>query len=99
MKGTVIAMRSYITSLLAFCISIIALAVATSTLSRAADEATRIEIDQKTQVIRFVIDGHERALLDAAGLHVRDDITYGGIVKDVGADGHAATEGGGVHAQ
>jgi hypothetical protein len=72
------------------CICVTAIALTASTRSRAADEATRIEIDQKAQVIRFMIDGHERAILDDAGLHVQGDITYVGMIKDIGAEGYSA---------
>jgi hypothetical protein len=92
-------MRFYITSIVSVCISVIALAVATSHHSQAKDQATGIEANPEVHVIRVLIDGSEVARFDAAGLHVKGDITYGGIVKDVGADGHAATEGGGVNAQ
>lgn len=46
-----------------------------------------IEIDQKAGVIRFVIDGQERAVLDAEGLHVRENLNYGGALTDYGQEG------------
>lgn len=33
---------------------------------------TRIEVDDRTHVIRFFIDGEQLAMLDAVGLHVED---------------------------
>ena len=48
------------------------------------------------------INGQQSAILDADGLHVRDDITFGGTVKDVGTpgfDARAAESPGGSHAQ
>ena len=46
--------------------------------------ATRIEVDDDSDVIRFFIDGKERAFLDETGFHVHDDIGYGGIITDYG---------------
>lgn len=65
---------------------------ASSNLSRAGDEAwelmaTRVEIDPAAHVIRFVIGGREAMLLDATGLHVRGDVSYGGAVSDYGPAG------------
>ncbi len=77
-------MRSYCLQLLPLCISIAALAAASSDRSRAGDEATRVEVDRKANVIRFVIDGQERALLDAAGLHVKGDLEFTGQTVDIG---------------
>jgi hypothetical protein len=57
---------------------------ASSSVARADNETTRIEIDQKTSVIRFVIAGQERAVLDAAGLHVNGDIEFTGQTEDIG---------------
>jgi hypothetical protein len=45
-------------------------------------EATRIETDQKTGVIRFIVKGREEARIDAKGLHVRGAIDYGGLLTD-----------------
>jgi hypothetical protein len=45
--------------------------------------ATRIETDQKTGVIRFVVKGREVARIDAKGLHVRGDIDYTGVITDL----------------
>lgn len=43
---------------------------------------TRVEIDADANVIRFFIDGHEQAVLDAEGLHVNGSIDYSGTVAD-----------------
>lgn len=64
--------------------SVFAIGLAASTHSRAADEATRIEIDQKSGVIRFVVGGQERAVLDAAGLHVNGNLEFTGQTIDIG---------------
>lgn len=58
-----------------------------------------IEADQDSGVVRFVIDGREVARLDAAGLHVRGDINFGGALTDYGEAGfvrHTATQEAGV---
>jgi hypothetical protein len=47
-----------------------------------AAQATRIETDQKTGAIRFIVDGREVDRFDAKGLHVRDNITYTGEIAD-----------------
>lgn len=64
--------------------SALVIAATTAQLSRAADEATRVEIDQKSGVIRFVIDGQERAVLDAVGLHVNGNLEFTGQTIDIG---------------
>lgn len=46
--------------------------------------ATRIELDQEANAIRFFIDGEESAVLDAEGLHVRKSINYVGMITDYG---------------
>ena len=47
-------------------------------------QATRIETDQKTGAIRFIVNGREEARIDATGLHVRQDVAYGGDLTDTG---------------
>ena len=47
-------------------------------------QATRIETDEKTGAIRFIVNGREEARIDAKGLHVRQDVAYGGSIADVG---------------
>ena len=49
--------------------------------------ATRIEVDEEANIIRFFVDGEETMRLDAEGLHVRNDIGYGGTVTDYGGSG------------
>ncbi len=39
-------------------------------------QAPRIETDQKTGAIKFIVKGREEARIDADGLHVRDDVAY-----------------------
>ena len=53
---------------------------ATETAQEAS--ATRIEIDQKTGHFTFIIDNEPVARLDKDGLHVLDNVTYGGLLID-----------------
>jgi hypothetical protein len=50
----------------------------------AQPQATRIETEQKTGAILFIVKGHEEARIDAKGLHVRDGIDYAGVSTDIG---------------
>ncbi len=75
-----------------FIICIVALAAAALAQERshpapAEPAATRIEVDEQADVIRFVIEGREAMRLDATGLHVRSDVSYGGAVADYGPAG------------
>lgn len=51
-------------------------------------EATRIDTDQKTGAIRFIVNGQEQARIDATGLHVRHNVAFGGMTKGIGSDGY-----------
>lgn len=62
-------------------------ASAAATAQASGSAATRIEVDEEAGAIRFFIDGHEKARLDAAGLHVRENIDYGGTLTDYGQKG------------
>ena len=69
----------------------------------AALAQTRIAVDEKTNVVRFFIDGKEAMRLDADGLHVQGNVEYGGTMTDSGRalfdervktmEGAAAAEG------
>lgn len=45
--------------------------------------ATRIEVDETSHVIRFIVNGQPVAMIDSEGLHVVQDIEYGGTISDV----------------
>lgn len=51
-------------------------------------QATRIETDQRTGAIRFIVNGREEARIDADGLHVRQNVDYGGLMDDTGPEGY-----------
>lgn len=55
----------------------------------ALGDAQRVNIvtDQENGVIRFVIDGKETAFVDAEGINVRGNVSYGGIQLDFGDTG------------
>ena len=59
-----------------------------------AEPQTRIETDQKTGAIRFIVKGREEARIDATGLHVRQGVSYGGTITATGvaAYGKASPE-------
>lgn len=61
------------------------------------DPAQRVSIveDQDLPAFRFMIDGREVARLDTTGLHVRERITFGGNIEDIGAAGFDQHIGGG----
>jgi len=48
---------------------------------------TQIIADDRTDTIHFIINGEEKAFLDADGLHVQENIHYGGTIKDYGTEG------------
>jgi hypothetical protein len=51
-------------------------------------EATRIQTDQKTGTVRIIVDGREVARFERDGLHVRQNVEYGGLMKDTGPEGY-----------
>ena len=55
----------------------------------ASRPSTRVETDQEAGVIRFIVKGREEARLDATGLHVRQGITYGNSLADIGKAGYS----------
>lgn len=52
---------------------------------------TRIEADDDADVIQFIVAGREVARLTSEGLIVRDDLRFGGMMKDIG-DGNYDAE-------
>ena len=50
---------------------------------------TRIDVDQHSGTVTIVVKGRPVALFDEDGLHVRNDLTYGGVMLD---EGEAAFE-------
>ena len=73
---------------------IIVTAEATRAYTAPAEPQTRIETDQKTGAIRFIVKGREEARIDATGLHVRQGVYYGGTITATGvaAYGKASPE-------
>lgn len=50
---------------------------------QSAQRAVIVE-DQEAAAFRFIIDGKEVARLDGTGLHVRESLSYGGVLTDYG---------------
>jgi hypothetical protein len=46
-----------------------------------------VVVDEEHGIIHFRIDGREVARFTDGGLHVRDDIKFGGVFTDVGPEG------------
>jgi hypothetical protein len=63
-------------------------AEATRAYTAPAEPQTRVETDQATGAIRFIVKGQEQARIDSTGLHVRHHIDYGGAITDEGAAGY-----------
>jgi hypothetical protein len=55
-----------------------------ATASPQSDPRVRFDTDQKAGFVRVIIDNKEVARIDSAGLHVRNDIEYGGTITDTG---------------
>lgn len=49
-----------------------------------SDQRVRFDTDQEAGFVRVIIDNKEVARIDSAGLHVRNDIEYGGTITDTG---------------
>ncbi|MET4129342.1 hypothetical protein [Roseovarius sp. MBR-6] len=49
---------------------------------------TRIEADPETHEIRFYVEGNLAAVLKGDGLHVRNNVQFGGTVFDSGENFH-----------
>ena len=53
----------------------------------AAEPQTAVVADEQAGIVRIIIEGREAARFDAAGLHVRENIDYGGMLTDYGHSG------------
>jgi len=71
---------------LVFALSILADATARIVAAHAQINATAVVTDSVRGVIRFMIEGKEVARIDENGLHVANNIEYGGSITDTGAD-------------
>jgi hypothetical protein len=67
---------------------IIATAATTRAYTAPAEPQTRVETDQKTGAVRFIVNGREEARIDSTGLQVRHGVEYGGTITDVGVAGY-----------
>lgn len=77
-------------TLIRYGIFIVLLSIGPASAQEEADAAivtasdTRIEVDDNADEIRFLIKGKVIAVLREDGLHVRDNINYGGELTDYG---------------
>jgi len=74
-------------------------ATAVTTAARTQPARTQVVTDQKTGTILFIVGGHEQARIDASGLHVRQDVDYGGVIRDAGQPGYDGRQMKAAHAQ
>lgn len=49
--------------------------------------ATSIVVNEEAGTITFVIKGQKKAVLDENGFHVRENIAYGGAIRDYSTSG------------
>lgn len=82
-KGKIIVMRILFIVILLFMLSQTALAQGTGEPSSPLPD-TRIEADAEADEIRFFIKGELAAVLREDGLHVRENIDFGGQTRDMG---------------
>jgi hypothetical protein len=81
---------------------VVALVVAASAATSAAMTAqtrTQVVADEKTGAIVFMVAGHEQARIDGSGLHVRENVDYGGTIRDTGQAGYDSRQMKAAHAQ
>ncbi len=64
---------------------ILVTAAATRAYTAPAEPQTRVETDQATGALRFIVNGQEQARIDSTGLSVRHHVAYGGAITDEGA--------------
>lgn len=77
-------MRYLVVAFLLFALSAPALAQQPADPPAAGEPApTRIEVDEKANVIRFIVEGQERAVLDSEGLRVNGRIEYTDVIVDI----------------
>jgi hypothetical protein len=83
----------------AILLSIVTAVAATAAFTAPAPPQTRVETDQKTGALLFIVNGTEQARIDAAGVHVRRDLSYGGTITDEGEIGYDERLKAAAHAQ
>lgn len=59
--------------------------------AKASADHVRIIADQNARAFRFMIGVKEVARIDEQGLHVRENVEYGGAITDVGTQGYDKT--------
>lgn len=76
--------------------TIVSTTAATVAFTAPAQPQTRVETDQATGTVLFIVNGREEARIDRSGLHVRQNLEYGGILTDAGSADQKMTKA--VHA-
>lgn len=74
------------TTTLALCIGALIGFAGAQLLPQAHATAPETIIKTENGVIAFIVAGQEKARIDATGLHVRDEIAYGGSLTDTGRE-------------
>ena len=67
-----------------FSLVILVFALPVQAQDNPAPEPTRIEVDSQSGEIHFYIEGELEAVLKNDGLHVLDDVQFGGTIFDSG---------------
>lgn len=78
-------MRSIAVLLFIVSIAILADAATRILTATAGESRTAIVTDETHGIVRVMAEGREVARFDAAGLHVRNGIEYGGTITDTGS--------------
>ena len=82
-------MNQHSLSLIAAIILTVGFTAASTVASTApVPQRTRVETDQKTGAVLFIVDGREEARIDRNGVHVRRSVEYGGTLTDIGTGGY-----------
>lgn len=59
-------------------------ATAAASSPRSSNPKAEIRVDKKAGTVTIMIDGKAALVVDKSGLHVKDDVTYGGTLTDDG---------------
>jgi hypothetical protein len=77
-------MRDFIFICIAVFLSSFVTWLVTDRAATAQPHSTAVVADDESGVIRFMVDGRERAWIDATGFYIHGDVTYAGALTDTG---------------
>ena len=80
--------KIHIIAIAVFCT--FASAIATTAMTAPAKPQTRVETDNISGAVLFIVNGQEQARIDQYGLHVRESVEYGGYLADIGPSNYEA---------